>query len=585
MHMLLRYLRRTGYFPEEGRPTDGQLLDQFVARREEAAFEELVRRHGPMVLGVCRRVLANEHDVEDAFQATFLVLVRKAASVKPRDLVGHWLHGVAYRTAVRARALNARRRAKEQAMRPVTQEPPSVWQDLLPLLDQELTGLPEKYRIPVVLCDLQGKSRKEVAGVLGWSEGTLSSRLARARALLGRRLSHRGVTLAGADLTALVAAKAAPAGVPSHLLHATTKAALLVAAQAPTAAWVSLNTAALTEGVVRTMFFAKFKTVTVLCAVAALAIGAGGFAYHAQAEKGDPNLTAARQEPGRPAPAPDEREAGRNRKETEKAQPQANDESQQTDPDLPRDAAKRIREFEAEAEAIQKKADAEIQARRDKLIVDLQALVESYTKAGKLAEAEAIRQRLEPLKAVKEKARQRLLHVRDRAHNLLVNGSFEEGPATPNDGIHNLFLDKDSTAFKGWLASGGVGAGPIDSVRWPAADGNISFCLNWSPGDELPGTISQTFKTRKGQKYRVSFWMAGSALGPPAKKEIQISAGGQKAVFAFDAKGKTRADPGWVRKSWELTAEADQTTLEFAGRTRTVDGALIDDVVVVAANE
>src|SRR5215468_7458383 len=112
MHVLLRYLRRAAPLPAEGRLTDGQLLERFLAWREEAAFEELVRRHGPMVLGVCRRTLHNEHDVEDAFQATFLVLVRKARLVKSRDLVGHWLYGVAYRTAVRARALDARRRDK-----------------------------------------------------------------------------------------------------------------------------------------------------------------------------------------------------------------------------------------------------------------------------------------------------------------------------------------------------------------------------------------------------------------------------------------------------------------------------------------
>jgi RNA polymerase sigma factor (sigma-70 family) len=584
MHMLLRYLRRTGYFPEEGQPTDGQLLDRFLAQREEAAFEELVRRHGPMVLGVCRRVLASEQDVEDAFQATFLVLVRKAASVKPRDLVGHWLYGVAYRTAVRARALNARRRVKEQAMRRVAEQPPSVWQDVLPLLDRELTGLPEKYRIPVVLCDLEGKSRKEVAGVLGWSEGTLSSRLARGRALLGRRLSHRGVTLAGAELTAVVTANGAPAGVPGHLVLSTTKAALLVAAHAPTAAWVSLNAATLTEGVVRTMFIAKLKTVTVLCAVTALAIGAGGFAYHAQAQKGDPNQAAARKDPG-PRPAPDERRGEANKRGTEKAEARPNDVAQQTDPDLPRDAAKRIREFETEAEAIQKKADDEIQTRRDKLVMELQALLESYTKAGKLDEAVAIRERLRPLQAVRERARQKLLHARDKAHNLLVNGSFEEGPPTPNDGVHNLFVEKNSTAFKGWLASGGIGTTPCDNARTAAADGNISFCLDWPPGDEFPGTIKQTFKTRKGQKYRLSFWMAGGPMGPPPKKELQISAAGQKTVFAFDTKGKTRVDPGWLRKTWEFTAEADETTLEFAGRTRTVDGALIDDVVVVPVKE
>ncbi len=163
MHLLLRYLRRAGYIPEDGGPTDGQLLEQFVTRREEAAFEELVRRHGPMVLGVCRRTLHHEQDVEDAFQATFLVLVRKAGSVRPPDLVGHWLYGVAYRTAIRARALDARRRDKEKAMPRPAGPPTGIWQDVVPLLDRELSGLPEKYRIPVVLCDLEGKSRREVA--------------------------------------------------------------------------------------------------------------------------------------------------------------------------------------------------------------------------------------------------------------------------------------------------------------------------------------------------------------------------------------------------------------------------------------
>src|SRR5215468_3522399 len=112
MHVLLRYLRRAAPLPAEGRLTDGQLLERFLAQREEAAFEALVRRHGPMVLGVCRRVLHNAHDAEDAFQATFLVLVRKARSLLPREVVGNWLYGVAYHTALKARAAAERRRTK-----------------------------------------------------------------------------------------------------------------------------------------------------------------------------------------------------------------------------------------------------------------------------------------------------------------------------------------------------------------------------------------------------------------------------------------------------------------------------------------
>jgi RNA polymerase sigma factor (sigma-70 family) len=163
-------------------PSDGQLLERYLARRDETAFAAIVRRHGPMVLSVCRRVLKNAHDAEDVFQATFLVLVTKAASVRPRELVGHWLYGVAYRTALKAKALAARRSAKERTMAPQQthhDEPPADWQ---PLLDEELQRLPEKYRLPLVLCDLDGKTRKQAARQLGWPDGTLSTRLTRGRA-------------------------------------------------------------------------------------------------------------------------------------------------------------------------------------------------------------------------------------------------------------------------------------------------------------------------------------------------------------------------------------------------------------------
>jgi hypothetical protein len=152
------------------------------------------------------------------------------------------------------------------------------------------------------------------------------------------------------------------------------------------------------------MLCAKLKTMALLSTVAAAAIGASGFAYQAVAEKGNSNLNAARQDPGLPAPTPDEHKGGGNRQETEKAQAQPNDVPQQTDPDLLRDAAKRISEFESEVEAIQKKADAEVQAQRDKLIADLRELQETYTKAGKLDEAVAIRDRIKQIKTAGEKA-------------------------------------------------------------------------------------------------------------------------------------------------------------------------------------
>src|SRR5437899_2920414 len=141
--------------------SDGQLLGQFLARQDEAAFAALVRRHGPMVLAVCRRVLGNAADADDAFQATFLVLVRKAGSLLGRSVLGDWLHGVARRTALNARRLAARRRTKEQAMaRPEARGEPCR-DDWLPLLDEQVDRLPQKYRLPIVLCDLEGKTRKE----------------------------------------------------------------------------------------------------------------------------------------------------------------------------------------------------------------------------------------------------------------------------------------------------------------------------------------------------------------------------------------------------------------------------------------
>src|SRR5947208_12154147 len=158
MSKVLQHLRSAALLGEGAELTDGQLLECFVSRREPAALEALVRRHGPMVWGVCRRILRNHHDAEDAFQATFLVLVRKAASVKPRELVGNWLYGVAYQTAVRARASANKRRAREATMTPTpSSDANDLWHDLQPLLDQELSRLGDKYRVRTVLCDLEAK--------------------------------------------------------------------------------------------------------------------------------------------------------------------------------------------------------------------------------------------------------------------------------------------------------------------------------------------------------------------------------------------------------------------------------------------
>jgi RNA polymerase sigma factor (sigma-70 family) len=238
-----------------------------------------------MVLGVCRRVLGNAADAEDAFQATFLVLVRKAAVLKARAVVGDWLHGVARRTALRAKGVQLRNRAKEQAMARPEAQGHEARDDWLPLLDQELSGLPEKYRLPLVLCDLEGRTRKEAAARLGWPEGTVAGRLARGRALLSSRLVRRGAALPGGALTAALPAPAASASVPAALLYSTIKAAtLVVAGQTAAGGAVSAKAALLMGEVMKAMLLTKLKTVALALAVCAFS-GFGWWAYRSGAEE------------------------------------------------------------------------------------------------------------------------------------------------------------------------------------------------------------------------------------------------------------------------------------------------------------
>jgi RNA polymerase sigma factor (sigma-70 family) len=264
---------------------DSQLLARFLASRDEFAFAALVRRHGPMVLGVCRRVLRHVQDAEDAFQATFLVLARKAASVRQRAAVGNWLYAVAYRTARRLRDVRTRLRAREQQVdaMPHPQTAPTKPQDWCPLLDEALSRLAEKHRAPVVLCDLQGLSRREAAQQLGLPHRTLSHHLVRGRRLLAQRLSRRGVTLSGGALASLVSEGAVSAQVPRALVLATANAASLVAAGHLAA--VATPVAVLTMGVLRAMWIAKVKVV--VAAVFAVAALGAGVAYRSEAVRAE----------------------------------------------------------------------------------------------------------------------------------------------------------------------------------------------------------------------------------------------------------------------------------------------------------
>jgi RNA polymerase sigma factor (sigma-70 family) len=255
--------------------SDPELWARYVYERDEAAFEALVRRHGPMVLTVCRRILRNETDAEDAFQATFLVLVRRAASIRSPDTIGNWLHGVARRTALQARSAAARRRAKETAVAARAVAPPAPIDDVRVTLDEEIGRLAERYRIAVVLCDLEGKTRREAAEQLGWAEGTVASRLARGRGILAKRLERRG--LAGALVAAAVTDMSAGAGVPSALVFRTIRATSLFAAGEATAkSAVSGTVAALTQGVLKSMLLTKLKGVVAVSLVVGMATLSGG---------------------------------------------------------------------------------------------------------------------------------------------------------------------------------------------------------------------------------------------------------------------------------------------------------------------
>jgi RNA polymerase sigma factor (sigma-70 family) len=287
IEQVVGYLRRVTRPQEAAAVTDGQLLRTFLADRGEAAFELLVRRHGSMVLGVCRRILGNLHDAEDAFQVTFLVLARKGGSIVPREQVGNWLHGVALRTALEARARRARRRTRELQVMDMPHPTVSAevnWEALHRILDQELERLPVKYRSAIVLCDLEGRSRKEAARQLGLAEGTLSSRLATGRQMLVRRLARHGLTLPAAGLVAALGAQTARAAVSPALVSATAKAVML-AASGQAGGLFSAQVLSLSQGVLKTMLLQRLKVVSVLLLGIALGTyGVGSLVVPAQGQ-------------------------------------------------------------------------------------------------------------------------------------------------------------------------------------------------------------------------------------------------------------------------------------------------------------
>jgi RNA polymerase sigma factor (sigma-70 family) len=269
--------------------SDGDLLQRFLGQCDGEAFAALVRRHGATVLGVCRRVLRNAHDAEDAFQATFLVLAQKARSITRGQSLGSWLYGVAYRVALRARADAARRRRHERQAAVIAEnrtectarqagslphDGAGAWDEVRPVLDEEVNRLPDKYRRPVVLCYFEGKTYQEAARLLGWPAGTASVRLARARELLRQRLALRGLALSSCALATGLAAEVASAADVALLAEPTAGAA--VRWLTGPAAGLSTQVIALTEGVVKAMFVRKLTTLASVTLVLGMTLGGAG---------------------------------------------------------------------------------------------------------------------------------------------------------------------------------------------------------------------------------------------------------------------------------------------------------------------
>ena len=218
----LRHLRRLMDAQRLERASDAQLVERFVRARDDAAFAALMRRHGPMVLATCRQVLGGSALADDAFQAAFLVLSRKATSIGKRGSVASWLHRVAYRIALRAKANEARRGRIEKRARvrsPAGPATEAAWRELHAILDEELARLPDKYQAPLVLCYLEGLTHDEAAVRLGWPAGTVKSRLARGRDRLRSRLARRGLTLSATAFATALVARPATAAVPPELVR------------------------------------------------------------------------------------------------------------------------------------------------------------------------------------------------------------------------------------------------------------------------------------------------------------------------------------------------------------------------------
>ncbi|HWG42742.1 MAG TPA: sigma-70 family RNA polymerase sigma factor [Gemmataceae bacterium] len=318
-HPILHYLRQVLGAPPNGGVTDAELLNRFVKERDEAAFELLLWRHAAMVLHVCRQVLRDAEAVEDAFQATFLVFVRKAGSISRRESLGGWLYRVAYRIALKARAASKKRKATEQELdrieAPVDADDAGQ-RELRRTICEEVNRLPAKYRAPIVACVFEGKTHEEAANQLGWPRGTVAGRLARARELLRRRLIRRGIVLTAGAFTAALAVPNAPAAL-AGLIQTTMKTAKLFAVAQATSALLSPRIVALAEGVLKAMYWTRVKIVMIGLLIAGLG-GTGVTLWGTQRSAAEPPGQVAPPAGGVQEPAADNRDDAQQRADAAK---------------------------------------------------------------------------------------------------------------------------------------------------------------------------------------------------------------------------------------------------------------------------
>src|SRR5262245_43102450 len=289
--------------------SDRQLVGRFLDERDQAAFEALVRRHGPMVYRVSWRTLQHTEDAEEAFQATFLLLASKLGTVRKQHSLASWLHGVARRVALQARAQAAARRRRERrvaAPEGILHDDHVSWEEVRTVLDAELAGLPEKWRLPLILCYLESRTQGEAAAQLGWSKNTLGRRLQEAREALGRRLARRGLALSAAFYGLLLSDSSASAVVAPKLIASTVEAGCGVALGGEAVPLVSARVIALTEGAVKTVFLRNaillaFVGTALGLGTAGAVLGVPGEPQPARPQTAPPQAAGSDAKPARPA--------------------------------------------------------------------------------------------------------------------------------------------------------------------------------------------------------------------------------------------------------------------------------------------